>query len=51
MVMTRPLVMMITRNHRIDYIGELIINVASEMNNNDDDPPPIVIEDDVWIGS
>ena len=49
-VMSGPQVMMITGNHRIDYIGEYMINVTNDMKNENDDMP-IVIEDDVWIGA
>ncbi len=49
-VMTGPEVMFITGNHRIDLVGEYMINVTNEMKlpENDQD---IIIEDDVWIGA
>ena len=42
--------MFITGNHRIDLVGEYMINVTNEMKlpENDQD---IIIEDDVWIGA
>lgn len=48
-VMFGPNVMMVTGNHRIDVVGEYMINIKEEekLSINDED---IIIEDDVWIG-
>lgn len=49
-VMLGPEVMMITGNHRIDVIGEYMVNVGNDMKLPENDQP-INIEDDVWIGA
>lgn len=49
-VMIAPEVMFITGGHRIDFVGELMINVTNDMKlpENDSD---IIINDDCWIGA
>ncbi len=47
-VMFGPNVTIITGDHRIDKVGEYMINVTEKEKKNDLD---IVIEDDVWIGA
>lgn len=49
-VMTGPEVMFITGNHRIDVIGEYMINITNDMKLPDNDEP-IIVEEDVWIGA
>lgn len=46
-VMFGPNVSIATGNHRIDVVGEYMINVKSKRPCDDED---VVIEDDVWIG-
>lgn len=46
-VMFGPNVSIVTGNHRIDMIGELMINVHEKREEDDQD---VIIEDDVWIG-
>jgi acetyltransferase-like isoleucine patch superfamily enzyme len=46
-VMFAPEVSIITGNHRIDEIGEYMINVKSKKWSDDCD---VIIEDDVWVG-
>jgi acetyltransferase-like isoleucine patch superfamily enzyme len=47
-VMFGPHVIIVTGNHRIDVVGEYMINVREKISENDQD---VVIEDDVWIGA
>ena len=47
-VMFGPLVLIATGNHRIDVVGEYMIDVHEKRRNIDD--KDVVIEDDVWIG-
>ncbi len=49
-VMTGPEVMFITGNHRIDVLGEYMINITNDMKKDTDDQE-IVVEDDCWIGA
>lgn len=49
-VMTGPQVMMITGNHRTDYLGKYMMNVT-EMEKLPENDAEIIIEDDVWIGA
>lgn len=46
-VMFGPGVTIVTGDHRIDKIGEYMINTKDKLPENDKD---VVIEDDVWIG-
>ena len=43
-----PAPTIVTGNHRIDVIGEAIINVKDKLPENDS---PVIIEDDVWVGA
>lgn len=43
-----PAPTIVTGNHRIDVIGEAIINVKNKLPENDS---PVIIEDDVWVGA
>lgn len=47
-VMFGPNVTIRGGNHRIDVVGEYMINVKEKLPMNDQD---VIIEDDVWIGS
>lgn len=49
-VMFGPEVMIITGNHRIDVVGEYMVNIGNDMKLPENDEP-IYIEDDVWIGA
>lgn len=47
-VMMGPHVFIITGSHRIDVVGEYMINVKDKLPENDRD---VLIEEDVWIGA
>lgn len=47
-VMMGPHVFIITGSHRIDVIGEYMINVKEKLPENDQN---VLIEEDVWIGA
>ena len=49
-VMTGPRVTMITGDHRIDYVGEYMVNVKGSMKLPENDMP-IILEGDNWIGA
>jgi acetyltransferase-like isoleucine patch superfamily enzyme len=49
-VIIAPEVMIITGNHRYDWVGRTMYSITNAEKNIDDDLP-VIIEDDVWIGA